>query len=87
MKMFEVDPNLLDEIAQGEVEAIREGLADPEMRKDPRFLDRVRKFLKDNDLIVSPRTKGITDIQRQIEKQHIPIFDDVKDGVDIDRLS
>lgn len=87
MKMFEVDPNLLDEIAQGEVSAIREGLADPEMRKDPRFLDRVRKFLKDNDLIVSPRTKGIVDIQRQIEKQHIPIFDDVKDGVDIDRLN
>ena len=87
MKMFEVDPNLLDEIAQGEVAAIREGLADPETRKDPRFLDRARKFLKDNDLIVSPRTKGIADIQRQIEKQHIPIFDDVRDGVDIDRLS
>ena len=51
MKMFEIDPALLDEIAQGEVQAIREGLADPEMRKDPRFLDRVRKFLKDNDLI------------------------------------
>ena len=47
MKMFEIDPTLLDEIAQGEVQAIREGLADPEMRKDPRFLDRVRKFLKD----------------------------------------
>lgn len=87
MKMFEVDPNLLDEIAQGEVAAIREGLADPEMRKDPRFLDRVRKFLKDNYLIVSPRTKGVADIQQQIERQHIPIFDDVKDGVDIDRLN
>ncbi len=87
MKMFEIDPALLDEIAQGEVQAIREGLADPEMRKDPRFLDRVRKFLKDNDLIVSPRTKGVADIQQQIERQHIPIFDDVKDGVDIDRLN
>lgn len=87
MKMFEIDPTLLDEIAQGEVQAIHEGLADPEMRKDPRFLDRVRKFLKDNDLIVSPRTKGVTDIQQQIERQHIPIFDDVKDGVDTDRLN
>ena len=87
MKMFEIDPALLDEIAQGEVQAIREGLADPEMRKDPRFLDRVRKFLEDNDLIVSPRTKGVADIQQQIERQHIPIFDDVKDGVDIDRLN
>lgn len=85
--MFEIDPALLDEIAQGEVQAIREGLADPEMRKDPRFLDRVRKFLKDNDLIVSPCTKGVADIQQQIERQHIPIFDDVKDGVDIDRLN
>ena len=85
--MFEIDPALLDEIAQGEVQAIREGLADPEMRKDPRFLDRVRKFLKDNDFIVSPRTKGVANIQQQIERQHIPIFDDVKDGVDIDRLN
>lgn len=82
--MFEIDPTLLDEIAQGEVDAIREGLADPEMRKDPRFLEKVRKFLKDNNLLVSPRCKGIADIKRQMASRPIPVFDELKDGTNID---
>lgn len=85
--MFEIDESLLDEIAQGEVDAIREGLADPEMRRDPKFLDRVRKFLKDNNFLVSPKTNGVADIKRQIERQHIPVFDDVKEGYNIDKFS
>lgn len=82
--MFEIDPTLLDEIAQGEVDAIREGLNDPEMRKDPRFLEKVRKFLKDNNLLVSPRCKGIADIKKQMATHPIPVFEELKDGINID---
>lgn len=85
--MLQIDEALLDEIAQGEVDAIREGLADPEMRRDPKFLDRVRKFLKDNNFLVSAKTDGLADVKRQIERQHIPVFDDVTEGIDIDQLN
>lgn len=73
---MKIDERLLDEIAQGEVDAIREGLQDPELRQDPRFLASVRKFLKDNNLLVSPKTNGVDAIKQQMEKERLPIFDE-----------
>lgn len=67
-----IDDKLLDEIAIGEVNALREGLADPEMRKNPAFLDKVRRFLQQNKLQTTPETEGVSNIQRATEE--IPIF-------------
>ena len=83
--MFQIDPKLLDTLAEQEVQSLLECLSDPELRHDPRILEKVRKFLKDNDLLVSPKCNGVADIKKQIERQHMPIFDDFKDGIDIDR--
>ena len=67
-----IDEKLLDRIAMGEVNALLEGLEDPEMRKNPAFLDKVRKFLKENNLQTTPETPGINKIQRATEE--IPTF-------------
>lgn len=67
-----IDEKLLDQIAIGEVNALLEGLEDPELRKNPAFLDKVRKFLKENNLQTTPETPGINRIQKATEE--IPIF-------------
>lgn len=81
MKMAKVDLALIDQMAQLEVDALLEGLQDPELRKNPAFLDKVRKFLKENDLRTTPETPGVAAIQKQVTTA-IPIFDEVKDSVD-----
>lgn len=70
-----VDEKLLDEIAQLEVTALLEGLKDPEMRKNPSFLEKVRKFLAQNKLQTTPETPGVRQIQRATEE--IPNFNEV----------
>ncbi len=81
--MFEIDEKLLNAIAQEEVKSLLEGLKDPELRHDPRFLDKVRKFLKDNNLLVSPDTAGVKDLRKEVINEPIPVFNDlVKDGTD-----
>ena len=69
---MKVDLDLIDEIATLEVEALLEGLKDPEMRRNPAFLEKVRKFLNQNKLQTTPETPGVSDIQRVVEK--IPEF-------------
>lgn len=70
-----VDEKLLDEIAQLEVTALLEGLKDPEMRKNPSFLEKVRKFLAQNKLQTTPETPGVRQIQKATEE--IPNFNEV----------
>ena len=70
-----VDEKLLDEIAQLEVTALLEGLKDPEMRKNPSFLEKVRKFLAQNKLQTTPETPGVHQIQKVTEE--IPNFNEV----------
>ena len=70
--MIEVDEKLLDRIAMGEVNALLEGLEDPELRRNPAFLEKVRKFLAQNKLQTTPETDGVSKIQREVEE--IPTF-------------
>ena len=70
-----VDEQLLDEIAKLEVTALLEGLKDPEMRKNPSFLEKVRKFLAQNKLQTTPETPGVHQIQKITEE--IPNFNEV----------
>ena len=70
-----VDEQLLDEIAKLEVTALLEGLIDPEMRKNPSFLEKVRKFLAQNKLQTTPETRGVHQIQKATEE--IPNFNEV----------
>ena len=69
---MKVELDLIDEIAQLEVEALLEGLKDPEMRRNPAFLEKVRKFLNQNKLQTTPETDGVSEIQRVTEE--IPEF-------------
>lgn len=59
-----VDPELLDTIAELEVQALLEGLRDPEKRTNPAFLEKVRKFLQQNQLTTTPETEGINKIKK-----------------------
>lgn len=70
-----IPQKLLDEIAMGEVKAIQDGLNDPEMRKNPAFLEKVRKFLQQNNLKTTPETPGIEAIRKNVAE--IPSFDEV----------
>ena len=45
-----IKDQLLDQIAELEVKALLEGLQDPELRRNPSFLEKVRKFLAQNKL-------------------------------------
>lgn len=67
-----IDQKLLDEIAILEVQALKEGLEDPDMRRNPAFLEKVRKFLSQNKLQTTPETEGVKAIQRAVEE--IPNF-------------
>ena len=71
--MVKVNPELLDAIGQLEVEALLEGLKDPELRRNPAFLEKVRKFLQQNNFKTTDETDGVADIKKNVER--IPIFD------------
>ena len=69
---MKVKLDLIDEIAQLEVEALLEGLKDPDMRRNPAFLEKVRKFLNQNKLQTTPETDGVSEMQKVVED--IPEF-------------
>ena len=69
---MKVELDLIDEIAQLEVEALLEGLKDPDMRRNPAFLEKVRKFLNQNKLQTTPETDGVSEMQKVVED--IPEF-------------
>lgn len=77
MKMPKIDATLVDQIAQLEVDALLEGLNDPELRRNPAFLDKVRKFLKENQLQTTPETPGVTELMKKQKTTEIPIFEEV----------
>lgn len=58
---------LIDSMAQMEADALLEGLNDPETRKNPAFLAKVRQFLKDNNFITTTETEGITHILQSMD--------------------
>ena len=71
--MTSIDPKKLDEIATLEADAILEGLKDPKQRQNPAFLEKVRKFLAQNNLKTTPETPAIGQIQKVVTD--IPIFE------------
>ena len=75
--MIKIDEKLIDQIAELEVTALLEGLKDKELRKNPAFLDKVRKFLKENGMKTTPETKGMTELKKQVTEV-IPIFKDMR---------
>lgn len=71
--MVKVNIELLDEIGKLEVEALLEGLKDPELRRSPAFLEKVRKFLAQNNFKITEETDGVSDLKKNTEV--IPLFD------------
>lgn len=74
--MPKIDKELIDTMAQLEVNALLEGLKDPELRRNPAFLEKVRKFLQQNQLTTQPDTIGVNEIKKLTTE--IPVF---KDGI------
>lgn len=73
---MKIKQETLDLLASLEVDALLEGLQDPEVRRNPSFLEKVRKFLKDNQLLTTPETNNVKRLQDKAEE--IPIFDDLE---------
>lgn len=72
--MTKIDKELIDTMAQLEVNALLEGLKDPELRRNPAFLEKVRKFLQQNQLTTQPDTIGVNEIKKLTTE--IPVFKD-----------
>ena len=78
--MVRVKEELIDKLAQLEINALIEALQDPELCKDPQILARARTFLKDNKLVTTPETPGVQQIQKATTVD-IPDFDEESDSV------
>lgn len=74
--MPKIDPKKLDLIAELEVEAILEGLNDPEVKLNPSFLKSVRLFLSQNNLRTDPKTPGVQKVVQDVS--NIPDFEDLE---------
>lgn len=77
--MVKVKEELIDRLAQLEIDALIEALDDPELRKDPAILARARTFLKDNKMLTQPETPGVAEIKKAT--MEIPNFDKERDSV------
>lgn len=62
-------------LAELEVTALLEGLKDEELKRNPAFLEKVRKFLQQNRLVTQPQTPGVHQVQQAVVD--IPIFEDL----------
>lgn len=67
MANIKLPQELIDLMAQQEADALLEGLNDPEVRKNPAFLAKVRQFLKDNNFITTTETAGVTQIMQSMD--------------------
>jgi len=67
---------MIDTIAELEVLALKEGLEDPELRKNPAFLEKVRRFMKDHKLETTANLTTIVTKAVEHQTKEIPIFDD-----------
>ena len=71
--MANVKQELIDEMAELEVGALLEGLKDEDVRRNPAFLEKVRKFLKENNFKTTPETEGVKEIEKKVVD--IPVFE------------
>lgn len=81
--MAKVNEELLDRLAIKEVEILLENCDKPEMRENPSFLEKLRKFLKENQLKTTPETPGVTKIKQITEE--IPNFDAEEEAVEFEQ--
>ena len=72
--LTKIPQEILDEIAILEVQALKDGLADTEMKNNPAFLEKVRKFLQQNKQVTTSETPGMSELQKVAENE-IPMFD------------
>lgn len=77
--MVRVKEELIDKLAQLEINALIEALQDPVLCKDPQILARARTFLKDNKMVTQPETPGVNEIKKAT--MQIPDFDKEQDSV------
>lgn len=66
-----ISQELLDKMAVLEVQALLEGLEDPELRRNPAFLEKVRKFMAQNKLETTP--EAYSPLKKKITE--IPVFE------------
>lgn len=64
MSTITMPKEIINAMAQAEADALLSGLNDPEMRKNPAFLAKVRQFLKDNEFMTTTETEGVREIVR-----------------------
>ena len=76
MAKSKIPQEFIDKIAIMETEALLEGLEDENLRRNPTFLEKVRKYLKDNDFKTTVDEGKIKRITQEIE---IPVLEDEKD--------
>ena len=67
---------IIDSIAELEAQALLAGLTDVELRKNPAFLEKVRRFLKDHKLETTDNL--VTIVAKAEVGKEIPIFDEVE---------
>ena len=67
---------IIDNIAELEAKALLDGLNDEELRKNPAFLEKVRRFLKDHKLATTDNL--VTIVAKAECGKEIPIFDEVE---------
>lgn len=67
---------IIDNIAELEANALLDGLNDEELRKNPAFLEKVRRFLKDHKLETTDNL--VTIVAKAEYGKEIPIFDEVE---------
>lgn len=60
-------------MAELEVGALLAGLKDEDLRRNPAFLEKVRKFLKENNFKTTPETEGVAEIEKKVVD--IPVFE------------
>lgn len=69
--LTKIPQEILDEIAILEVQALKDGLADPEMKKNPAFLEKVRKFLQQNKQVTTAETPGMSELQKLLKMKFL----------------
>lgn len=79
---FNISQELLEQLAQGEAQALLEGLNDETLSKNPAFLAKVRQFLKDNDVITSTEMEETQSLKDKV--MNIP---DLKSMLNMDEDS
>lgn len=77
MANVKLPQEIINMLGQMEADALLEGLNDPDTRKNPAFLGKVRQFLKDNNFVTTTETEGVTKIIQDMDNIPDLIGDEV----------